>query len=438
MNRVQNRSNRNEVRGIKTFEALLTEHRLAVERFVKFRIGNLADAQDVLQDVYLTAFQKFSQLQRQEAFKAWLLSIARNKCGDYFRGQARRLEIPIEDAPERALSYGWQGLVEENCVRDTLERLKGKEQQILYLYFWRQLPQAEIAEKLGVPLGTVKSRLYAAKQSFKEKYPFQRKPKGAKAMTKLPELLPEYTIAPNPAPPFSAKWEELMGWAIVPKLGEKLSWGLYDSPSRKRTEYTEMEVVGKAEVHGIEGVEIKAVQHDAEDYYRTGSVNEMERRFVAQLTDTHCRYLAESHVEDGVRKCYTFLDGESFLDNWGFGEDNCGNETNLSRKGILKREGSVITGSGLDVVGRYTVTIGGKRYDTICVVDTGCFNDSVASEEYLDQNGRQILWRRFNRDDWAYHRYQKKWTEMLPENERLVINGETYVHWYDCITDYIL
>lgn len=171
MNRVQNRSNRNEVRGIKTFEALLTEHRLAVERFVKFRIGNLADAQDVLQDVYLTAFQKFSQLQRQEAFKAWLLSIARNKCGDYFRRQAKRLEIPIEDAPERALSYGWQGPVEENCVRDTLERLKGKEQQILYLYFWRQLPQAEIAEKLGVPLGTVKSRLYAAKQSFKEKYP---------------------------------------------------------------------------------------------------------------------------------------------------------------------------------------------------------------------------------------------------------------------------
>ena len=423
---------------METFEELLAEHRLAVERFVKFRIGNPADAQDVLQDVYLTAFQKFAQLERREAFKAWILSIARSKCADFFRRQARRLEIPLEDAPEHALSYGWQGLIEENGVRDAMERLKDKEQQILVLYFWRQLPQAEIAERLGVPLGTVKSRLHKAKQSFKEQYPTPMKPKGAKKMTKLPERLPEYTITPVDAPAFSAKWEELMGWAIVPKLGEKLSWGLYDIPARTRTEYTDMEVVGKAEVHGVEGVEIVAVQHDAEDYYRTGSVNKLERRFIAQLTDTHCRYLAESHMEDGVRKCYTFLDGESFLDNWGFGEDNCGNETNLSRKGILTREGSVITGDGLDVVGRYTVTIGGKSYDTICVVDTGCFNDAVASEVYLDQNGRQILWRRFNRDDWAFARYQKKWTEMLPDNERLIINGETYVHWYDCITDYIL
>ena len=33
---------------------------------------------------------------------------------------------------------------------------------------------------------------------------------------------------------------------------------------------------------------------------------------------------------------------------------------------------------------------------------------------------------------------QKLWTEILPKNERMIVNGETYVHWYDCITDYIL
>ena len=46
--------------------------------------------------------------------------------------------------------------------------------------------------------------------------------------------------------------------------------------------------------------------------------------------------------------------------------------------------------------------------------------------------------RRFNKNDWAYKRYGKLWTEMLPENERLTVNGETYVHWYDCVSDYIL
>ena len=71
-------------------------------------------------------------------------------------------------------------------------------------------------------------------------------------------------------------------------------------------------------------------------------------------------------------------------------------------------------------------------------MDVETFNDAVASESYIDQNGRTILWRRFNRNDWAQIRYGKPWTEMLPENERITINGETYVHWYDCVSDYIL
>ena len=91
------------------------------------------------------------------------------------------------------------------------------------------------------------------------------------------------------------------------------------------------------------------------------------------------------------------------------------------------------------MVGRYKVTIGGKEYDTVCVMDIECFNDAVASEQFVDQNGRTILWRRFNRDDWAIDRFGgKPWSEKLPENERITINGQTYVHWYDCISDYIL
>lgn len=204
-----------------------------------------------------------------------------------------------------------------------------------------------------------------------------------------------------------------------------------------------MEVTGKAEIHGIEGVEIVATQYSAEDYYRTGCIDKIQRHFVAQLTDTHCRYLAESHIEDGVRKCYTFLDGESFLNNWGFGEDNCGNEVALSEKGLLHRDGNIITGHTkqdvVDIVGRYAVTIENKTYDTVCVMDIQCFNDGVVSEQYLDRNGRTVLWRRFNKDDWALEHFGgKPWSQQLPENEQLTVNGATYVHWYDCLSDYVL
>ena len=426
------------------FEKQLADVSSGVERFVRYRLPSQTDADDVLQEVYLSAYRSFSGLKNKDAFKPWIISIARNKCNDYFRSKAAQMEISIEELSQQELSTGRLGLSVVHTVRETLDRLGDKDKQILYLYFWKELPQTEIATLLDIPVGTVKSRLHTAKQHFKSKYPYQtQKPKGEPTMQKLPEYIPDYSIERLDAEPFSVRWEELQGWMIVPRVGEKLTWGMYDFPERKRTEYTEMEVIGKAEVHGIEGVEIVAMQFDPADYYRTGALDRVERRFVAQLTDTHSRYLAETHMEDGVRKCYTFLDGEAFLNNWGFGEDNCGNEVDLHPKGLLHREGSCITGTipreVVDVVGRYRVTIGGKSYDTVCVMDIECFNDAVASEQFVDQNGRTVLWRRFNRDDWAIERFGgKPWSEKLPDNERLTINGETYVHWYDCISDYIL
>ena len=71
-------------------------------------------------------------------------------------------------------------------------------------------------------------------------------------------------------------------------------------------------------------------------------------------------------------------------------------------------------------------------------MNIGHFGGTIAIEQYLDRNGRTILWRRFNKNDWAFRRYGKTWEEMLPDNEKLTINGETFVLWYDCITDYIL
>ena len=426
------------------FEKMLAEVSGGVERFVRYRLPSQTDADDVLQEVYLSAYRSFPELKNRESFKPWIISIARNKCNDYFRAKAAQMEISIEELSQQELSAGRLGISVVHTVRETLDRLGDKDKQILYLYFWKELPQTEIAKILDIPVGTVKSRLFTAKQHFKNKYPYQtQKPKGDTTMQKLPEYIPDYTIERLDAEPFSVRWEELQGWLIVPRVGQKLTWGMYDFPERKRTEYTEMEVIGKAEVHGIEGVEVVAMQFDPADYYRTGALDRVERRFVAQLTDTHSRYLAETHMEDGIRKCYTFLDGEAFLNNWGFGEDNCGNEVDLHSKGLLHREGNCVTGTipreVVDVVGRYRVTIAGKSYDTVCVMDIECFNDAVASEQYVDQNGRTVLWRRFNRDDWAIDRFGgKPWSEKFPDNERLTINGETYVHWYDCITDYIL
>ena len=426
------------------FAEALADCMPALERFVKFRVSDRFDAEDIIQDTCVAALRAQESLRDTLAFKGWLLRIARNKCTDYYRAKAKQLELPIEELSERVLTTGIHGRKENTLVSDTLEKLGDKEKQILYLYYFKELPQDQIAARLQLPIGTVKSRLHYAKKKFKDLYPHPHPTEetGGENMKRLPDIIPDYSIKWTDEKPFSVRSEEIMGWFIVPRLGEKCAWAMYDFPEKKRTELCEMEVIGRAEVHGIEGVEIRSIETDPMECNSAGGQNPVERHLIAQLTDTHCRLLAHSVTEGGVRRYSTFLDGDSFLDNWGFGEDNCGNEVELSPKGDIVREGSEIRTADkeflLDVVGRCTVTIGGKSYDTICVMDCYTYINGAASEQFIDRNGRTILWRRFNRDDWGCETSGKLWTERLPDNERIFVNGKTYVHWYDCITDYIM
>lgn len=414
--------------------------RNAVDRFVRFRISNPQDAEDVLQEVYAAACASWPTLRDPSRFRAWVIGIARNKCADILRRHYRIRELPLDSAEHLACIPERFSPVRDNAVLDTLEHLKPRDQEILRMVYWLELPQTEIARRLGIPSGTVKSRLHHARERFRAAYPMKQEEMTPMSKS-MPKYLPAYTITPSSLPPFSCKWEELMGWFIVPRLGEKLTWAMYDQPDRIRTEVDALEVTGRASVHGEEGVEIVVHTNDPMEANAVDDSGYVQRAFVAQLTDTHCRILSETHTQNGVKHLFTYLDGDEFLNNWGFGPDNCGNETTLCRKGDITREGSIVTTVDkpflLDVVGRYTVSIGGKSYDTICVMDVETYTEAV-SEQYIDQQGRTILWRRFNADNWRLARYGRRWSEMLPDSDRLTVNGRTFVHWYDCITSYIL
>lgn len=117
------------------FESLLKAEQKAVEKFVRFRISSKLDADDVLQEIFLTAYQKFPQLKNKDSLKAWLISIARNKCNDYFRKKATQYEIPIDKLTDKKLSSGRHGVSVVSIVRETLNLLGNKDKQILYLYF---------------------------------------------------------------------------------------------------------------------------------------------------------------------------------------------------------------------------------------------------------------------------------------------------------------
>lgn len=413
------------------FEKLLSENKAALERFVKFKVSSPYDAEDIIQDVCLTALQKFNTLNNKACFKAWIISIAKNKCNDYYRKKAEDMAINIDALSETVLSSGRCQVTERAAVSETLDSLGDKERQILYLYFFRELSQKEISKRLHIPVGTVKSRLHYAKEKFKENYPYPPETKGERSMKKFPDIMPEYKIEASDKPAFPVIFEELPNWFIIPRTGEKTEWASYDLPTRKITERVHSKVVAPAFIHGVEGVEIVS----------KGSNEAADHIYYAQLTDTHCRWLGENYIDkNGARRLLTFLDGDEFIAEWGYGEDNIGNETHLSPSGLIKRSGNELTISRkthiMDIVGRYCVTLDNTEYDTVCAIEYS--ENGALTEVFIDKSGRTVLWRRFNKNDWAFGRYKKTWSQMLPDSETLTVDGETYVHWYDCISDYVL
>ena len=145
------------------FDDLLRENYRPLERFVKFRIGNREDAEDVIQEICLAAFQNSSSLNDVSNFKPWLIGIARHKCNDYYRSKAKSAEISFEKIDRETASMSIYGFTEQSAVSETIDILDEKYGQILDMYYLMDMPQAEIAKRLGIPVGTVKSRLHNAK-----------------------------------------------------------------------------------------------------------------------------------------------------------------------------------------------------------------------------------------------------------------------------------
>ena len=417
------------------FTRLLAPHKNAVERFVYYKLPTRTDGEDILQDVYFAAAQNLRQLRDPTRFKSWILAIAANRIRAFYARRARRQEIPHGDEFFAALPESRTGRGVMRTVHETLDKLPDSDRELLQMAYFHGLPLSEISRRLSVPVGTVKSRLFAARGRFRALYPFPPSVKGGTPMSKMPKNLPEITIR-RTGEADSAFWTELMGWFIIPRIGEKASWAIYDYPARTRSEAYDLNCIRPARIHGVEGVEIEMQETLPDGTQPPFSL------VAAQLTDTHCRYLAETTIVDGVRDVCTFLD-DAFTARLAIGEDNCGTEIHLFRKdAIIPAENGYAcaeTKPVFDVTGRFEVTVGTRTFETVRItyIETDA-DGTILCEYYVDANGRCVLDRRFNADDWKISYYKKNWREKLPENEVICVNGAPFVHWYSCISDYVL
>src|SRR5205807_9893293 len=124
------------------------------------RLGDRGRAEDALQETF-TAVWRAAKTYKPERGPAapWLFAVARNSISD--RGRARR-EPPAEAPDEPSLEAGPAEQAEQSWlpwrVHSALETLPGQERELIELAYWSGLSQSEIANLIGIPLGTVKTR----------------------------------------------------------------------------------------------------------------------------------------------------------------------------------------------------------------------------------------------------------------------------------------
>lgn len=153
------------------------EERLADCSTLAFRVAfgvlhNRADAEDVAQEAALRAYRNFHRLRERPRFRAWLARIAWRLAIDRWRSLRRRAvreEQSTAWAPHQTVEDIAAGREFQAQLRRTLDELPEIHRQVLVLVSIEGHDPLEVARLLGVPEGTVKSRLFVARKKLAEK-----------------------------------------------------------------------------------------------------------------------------------------------------------------------------------------------------------------------------------------------------------------------------
>ncbi len=127
-------------------------------------------ARDVVQDAWLAIVRGLKRLDDPARFRPWAYRIVKNKCADWVRRRATRRNA-MEQLREQATHPATDGEPNSGDIsrlRDAMARLPDEQRMILSLHYSEEMSIIEIAAVLGVPAGTVKSRLFHARNRLKE------------------------------------------------------------------------------------------------------------------------------------------------------------------------------------------------------------------------------------------------------------------------------
>lgn len=156
----------------KAFELLMGRYYHKIDRLACQIIGNPATAEDIVQEVFLRVYQALPRFRGESAFYSWLYRITINLCLNYLRRQPgpslAEKEMPLQTAASPDPSSLLEARQREVLLRRAIEALPPHYRVVIILRDLEGLRYQEIAHLLGIPVGTVKSRISVGKRLLKE------------------------------------------------------------------------------------------------------------------------------------------------------------------------------------------------------------------------------------------------------------------------------
>ena len=143
------------------FDRVYETYGPALYRFCLLQMKNPADAEDVLQDVFVKRLYQAPKFKSPEHERNWLFQVALNLCRDEWR-RSRRSELPLAAAAGVSLPP------EELSLLDQVSNLPEKQRTVLHLHYYQGYGLQEIARLLGVTVPTVKMRLKRGREALRK------------------------------------------------------------------------------------------------------------------------------------------------------------------------------------------------------------------------------------------------------------------------------
>lgn len=150
------------------FRELVDRHRQRVHALCMRYFGNRADAQDAVQETFLTVLRRAGTFRGEAQVSTWLHRVTINTCHDLARKRARRPQTPVEDIAAvvdavDAAHDDLDALHLADVLREALASLDEETRALLLLCVVEGAPYAEVAQLYGIAVGTVKSRVHRAR-----------------------------------------------------------------------------------------------------------------------------------------------------------------------------------------------------------------------------------------------------------------------------------